>query len=234
MSLNRRLDDIRDAVMRTADVVAFTDKHPASYVNDLVNRGLGALSRLCRTVNPEFQPVASTTITMDGSNTVYGLPAGFRSLLTVVYTDSNSNKVWLLPFEGFERAVLTTPDTVSNATRALGYQLIGTNIEFLPKPPSGDKALIWYATSVTQLANDSSVFDTMDRLDEYVIWWAARAIAQERENWPRCDRLTAWMKDMEDDIRILARSIDLSAPSRIADVRFAEVRDRFGRRYRWR
>jgi hypothetical protein len=235
LALNRQLGDIRDAVMRTADVAAFTDKHPATYVNDLVNRGLGALSRVCRTTNPEFQPVASTTITMDGSATVYGLPGNFRSLISVVYTDSNKRKTWMQPLEWPERAVLTTPETVSHATRAAGYQLVGTNIEFLPKPPKNDTALLWFATSVTQLSGDSSVFDTMERLDQYVIWWAAREIAQERENWSRVDRLAQRLGEMEGDIRILARSLDLSAPGRVANLRLAgHYRDRFGRRYRCR
>jgi hypothetical protein len=121
---------------------------------------------------------------------------------------------------------------VENATRALAYQITGTNLQLLPRPPSGDTALLWYATTVTQLVGDTSIFDTMERLDDYVIWHAARQIAQERENWSRTDRLTAWLKDMEPDIRILSRSIDLSGGERIFDVRFAEVRDRFGRRYR--
>lgn len=217
MALTTRLDDMRSAVRYTADVVAFTDKHPDARINDLINQGLGALSRLCRTSNPLFQPIGSTTITTDGNNTSYGLPVNFRSLLMVEYT-ADGKKDWLVPHEPFERPGLTEADVVSAATRATSYRVLGTNLELLPLPPAGQTALVWYATSVTQLATDSSTFDTMERLDTYVIWWAAREIAMEREAWERHDRLGAKMAELEGDIRILARSIDLSHPARVVDL----------------
>lgn len=230
MALTRTLAQLRDAVQRTADIVQFTDKHPDSYVNDLVNRGLGALSLLCRTVDPEFQPIASTTLTCDGSNTTYALPSNFRSLISVEYTHDGF-KTWLEPYQLHERASLTTPDVQANATTATGYKVIGTNLELLPLPSEDDTALCWYATNVTQLSADASTVDVMDRLDSYVIWWAAREVAQERENWERYDRLSASMAALEGDIRILARSKDLSAPGRPTDTRYASGRgpDRYGR-----
>ncbi len=217
MALTRRLDEMRDAVRYTADIVAFTDKHPDARLNDLINQGFGALSRICRTTNPEFQPIASTTITTDGNNTLFALPSNFRSLLMVEYT-GDELKDWLLPHEAWERAGLTEPVTQTNSTRATSYRLVGTNLELLPLAPADHTALVWYATTVTQLATDASTFDTMERLDTYVIWWAAREIAMEREAWERHDRLSAKMAELEGDIRILARSLDLSHPARMVDV----------------
>ena len=231
--LTRTLAQLRDAVRRTADVVAFTDKHPDSYVNDLVNRGLGALSRLCRTTNPEFQPIASTTITADGTNTLYALPADFRSLISVEYIANSVGsgvKVWLDPYEMHERASLTTAPVNTDSVRSSFYRVIGTNLELLPKPPEDDEAFVWYATNATQLASDGATAEVMDRIDDYVIWWAAREIAQERENWERYDRLSQSLGSLEGDIRILARSRDLSAAARPVDERMA---DRYGR-FRWR
>lgn len=149
MALTRNLEELRDAVQRTADVIEFTEKHPETYLNDLVNRALGALSRVCRTTNPEFQPIASTTITTDGNNTAYALPTNFRSLISVVYTDTDNDnrKIWLQPYEMHERAALTTPDTVSNAIRACAYKVIGTNLDLQPLPPANHTALVWYATT---------------------------------------------------------------------------------------
>jgi hypothetical protein len=229
VSLTTTLELMRTAVRYTADVVAFTDKHPDTRINVLINQGLGALSRVCRTTNPEFQPIASTTVTTDGDTTTYALPSNFRSLISVEYT-ADGFKEWLVPFEMHERAALTTPDTASVSTRACAYRIIGTNIELLPLPPANQSALLWYATSVTQLATDAATFDTMERLDSYVIWWAAREIAMEREAWERYDRLTQRMQELEGDIRILARSLDLSHPSRIVRTDFAHGHDRFGRR----
>lgn len=229
MPLTTTLEDMRDAVRRTADVVAFTEKHPDTRINVLINQGLGALSRVCRIVNPEFQPVASTVLTMDGIETSYDLPAGFRSLLSVEYTDDEDRKVWMNPLSLSERAALTTPEALSASTRALGYRLISTAaIEFLPRPPEDHTALLWYATSVTQLTGNEQTFDTMERLDSYVIWWAAREIAMEREAWERYDRLGTRLAELTAEIQILARSLDLSAPDRVVALS-RETRRRYRR-----
>jgi hypothetical protein len=231
MALNRTLAQMRDAVQRTADIVAFTTKHPDSYVNDLLNRGLASLSTICRTTNPEFQPIASTTVACDGLNTLYALPANFRSLLSVSYvnTSNGGEPVWLLPFSAHERPSLTSDTAQTESTGALGYRVLGANIELQPLPQNGDTALVWYATTATQLTSDGDVADTFERLDTYVIWWAARELAQEREAWERYDRLTGALASLEADIRILARSVDLSHPPRMVHTRHAVGRDQYGR-----
>ncbi len=217
MSLTTTQGVMRDAVRRTANVVAFTDKHPDTYVNELINRGLGRLSQICRTTNPKFQPIASTTITADGVNTMFGLPATFRSLLSVEY-EIDGFRTWLDPLLMSERPALVSTEVTASSNRATGYIVMGQNIELLPRPPKDHKAHLWFATSVTQFAltgADAASVDVMDRLDSYVIWFAAREIAMEREDWARHDRLTTKMQEFEPEIRILARSIDLSQPSRV-------------------
>lgn len=228
MALTRTLAQIREAVQRTADVVAFTDRHPASAINDLVNRGLGALHRLTMVVAPEFRPLASTTITTDGTNTLFALPAAFRALISAEYSDGNGGRLWLTPFEMHERAVLYGDGT--EATRATNYRVIGANIELLPKPPSGHTVLVWYATTAVQLSADSDTTDVLDRLDDYVIWWAAREVARERGDWDRYGTLKADLEKLEAEIQVLARTRDVSAPARPVDLRQA---DRYGRRRAW-
>ncbi len=225
MPLTRSLGELVDAVQRTADVVEFTDKHPLTRIRDLVNQGLGALSRICRSVNPKFQPIASTSFTTDGIATAYPLPSNFRSLISVEYTDSDNRKVWLDKFGQEERPLLTSRDAQSTSLRADGFMLVGTNIELLPRPPADHTVTLWYATTVTQLVIDAQPWDTTERLDTYVIWWAAREIAMEREAWERHDRLGKKMADMEAEIRIIARSLDLSGPERIGQTK-AAVRGR--------
>ncbi len=226
MSLTTTQSAMRDAVRRTANVVAFTDKHPDTRINDLINQGLGALSRLCRTTDPEFQPIGSQVYTFDGVATSYALPVTFRSLLSAEYI-SNGSRIWMQPYELQEHAVLADVDTTTSASRGQYYRLLGQNIDVLPRPPLNDQMQIWFATSVTQLASDSTV-DVMDRLDSYVIWWAAREIAMEREDWERHDRLSAKMQEMDPEIRILARSIDLSAPPRVKRLAYADPSMRRG------
>jgi hypothetical protein len=226
VALTQTLAQLREAVQRTADVVAFTDRHPAAYINGLVNRGLGALHRLTAQVNPEFRPLASTTITCDGANTLYALPADFRSLISCEYTDGNDAKSWLTPFEMHERASLTTATERANSVRAHHYRIIGGNIELLPLPPEDHTALLWYATTATQLSSDADTADVFDRLDDYVIWWAAREIADERGDWERAARLDAKLAAMTGDIMVVARQRDVSHPSRIVNLNHA---DRYGR-----
>lgn len=227
--LTRSQSQLRESVQRVADVLAFTDRHPPAAINDLLNRGFGALSRLCRSVNPEFQPLASATLTFDGVTALYGLPSNFRTLLSVEYDAAgDGSRVWLTPFELHERALLAAPDTT--ATRARVYRLTGDNIELLPMPAAGHTALLWYATDVVQLTSDASTAQTPDRLDDYVIWWAAAEIAIERGDWERHDRLLQKLSGIEADIRILARQRDVNAPGRPINMRFAT--DRYGRRVR--
>lgn len=225
MALTRTLAQIREAVQRTADVVAFTDRHPASAINDLVNRGLGALHRLTMVVAPEFRPLASTTLTTDGTNTTFALPAGFRSLISVEYSDGNGGRIWMTPFEMHERAALYGDGT--EAVRATHYRVLGANLELLPKPPADHTVLVWYATTATQLAADADTTDVLDRWDDYVIWWAAREVADERGDYDRASRLDGKLTKLEAEIQVLARTRDVSAPSRPVDLRHA---DRYGRR----
>ncbi len=234
MPLTRSRAELVDAVQRTADVVEFTAKHPLTRINDLVNQGLGALARICRSVNPKFQPIASTIITTDGIATSYPLPAAFRSLISVEYTDGDNNRVWLEKFGQEQRALLASRDVQSTSLRALGYMLVGSNIEFLPRPPEGHTALLWYATTVTQLTQDAQPWDTMERLDSYVIWWAAREIALERKDYQHRAALTEQMQELEAEIRILARSIDLSGPERITRAGYANMWGRLSRGWGWR
>lgn len=232
MPLTRTLAQIRDSVQRTAGISAFVGtgkRHSEASVNDLINRGFGALQRKTAVIDPEFRPIASDEIETDGDNTLYGLPSNCRSVLAVHYT-ADGQSTWLIPYEMHERPALVDSLTTASSTMAQHYRVLGTNIELLPLADEGHTALVWYATTAIQLASDASTADVYDRLDDYVIWWAAREICKDREDWERHDRLTADLKDLEADIAILARSRDLSHPARVVDVRQA---NRYGRvRYR--
>jgi hypothetical protein len=228
MALTRTLEQLREAVRHAADVVAFTDRHSDAYVNDLVNRGLGALNRLTAVVAPGFRPLASTTLTTDGVATMYALPSNFRSLISVEY-EMDGSRWWMTPYETHERAGLASPDEQAQATRARHYAVIGDNIELLPRPVAGHRVFLWYATTAPQLAGDADAVDVMDRLDDFVIWWAAREIASERGDWERHGALSQRLAEVQADIQVLARQRDVSVPHRLVrEQRFS----RYGRRLR--
>jgi hypothetical protein len=232
MPLTRTLAQIRDSVQRTAGISAFVGsgkRHSEASVNDLINRGFGALQRATAIIDPEFRPIESTTITTDGDASEYPLPSDCRSVLAVYYT-ADSTSDWLTRYELNERAALTDEEATSAASRAWHYRVLGGNIELLPLPDEDHTATVWYATTAIQLTADGQTADVYDRLDDYVIWWAAREIAMDREDWERHDRLGGKLAELDQQIQILARSRDLSGPSRIIDLRQA---DRYGRsRYR--
>ncbi len=216
MALTRRLDQIVDAIQRTAGVVAFTDAHPVPYIKDLACRGIAALHRVTATTDTEFRPVGSFSYTTDGIATTRALPVDLRSILAVEYI-IDGYQGFLEPYEWSERPMLAQTVDTTTTGRALAYKRIGTSIELLPKPDAGHTVRIWYATTASQPASDSDTVDVYDRLDDYIIWWAAREIANERENWERFDRLTGLIQTLEGDIRVLARSRDVSAAPRIAN-----------------
>lgn len=232
MPLTRTLAQMRDSVQRTAGISAFVGagkRHSQDSVDDLINRGFGALTRATAVIDPEFRPIASDDIETDGDATEYALPANCRSVIGVHYT-CDGQSTWLIPFELNERPALVDSVSTASATKAVHYRVMGTNIELLPLADEGHTARVWYATTAIQLASSGASADVYDRLDDYVIWWAAREIAKDREDWERHDRLGADLKDLRGEIQILARSRDLSHPRRIVDVREA---NRYGRvRYR--
>jgi hypothetical protein len=232
MPLTRTLAQIRDSVQRTAGISAFVGagkRHTTESVNDLINRGFGALTRATAVVDPEFRPIASTEIETDGDATSYALPSNCRSVLAVYY-EADGVSTWLIPYELHERAMLSSAQTTAQSSRASHYKVLGTNIDLLPLADDGHTATVWYATTSIQLTADGQSADVYDRLDDFVIWWAAREICKDREDWERHDRLTADLEGLRGEIAILARSRDLSHPGRIVDVREA---NRYGRvRYR--
>lgn len=232
MALTRTLAQIVDAIQRTADVVAFTDKHPVSYIKDLACRGIAALDIIIKTTDTEFRPLGSTTYTTDGIASTFGLPVDCRSIIAIEYT-VDGQKDYLDPFEWVERPLLVDADLSGSTTgRARGYKRIGSNLEVLPRPDANQTIQVWYSTTASQPTADSDTVDVYDRLDSYIIWWAAREIAAERENWQRVAFLDRQLATAEGDIRVLARSRDLSAPTRIVDRK--NIRDAFGRRRFWR
>jgi len=232
--LTRTQAQMRESIRRASDTFGPTHaaRTPDTHVDDLINRGLGMFTSLCMTVAPDFHPIASTTITANGDDTVYPLPSNYRTAISVEYIGDSGKKTWLAPFEKHERAELSGPETGSTSQGATGYRRIGTNIEFLPRPPAGHRVLLWYATNAPQLNGDGNAIDTLDRLvDNYVTWWAAREIAGELGNWERHESLSSKLGAIEPDVRLLARTRDVSLPSRITDLSYA---DRYGRMRGWR
>lgn len=231
MALNQSLLQIRENVRKFADVQGTTAlaRHPDADLNDYINRALGALHRQLTTAIPDQRLLASTTITTSAGLSTYALPDGFDHLISVELT-ADGRRRWLTAYEMPERPTLLSPD-VPNEGIPYTYRLRGGNIEFLPTPGDVYTPQLWYVPAATQLSGDADTYDTISRLDDFIIAYAARPIAIKDKNLDLkgvCDQQLA---ELEADIAATARDRDRNSPPRIIDV---YARDKWGRTGRWR
>ena len=80
-------------------------------------------------------------------------------------------------------------------------------------------------------AERQKIDDTIARLDDYIVTYAARFLAEKDKNWDHYDRLTARLSELKAEVETLGRNRDLNSPGRIVDI---SQRDRWGRVRRYR
>ena len=226
-ALNKSLLEMRDGTRKFANVQGTTAlaRHPDVDVNDYINRALGSLHRKLTTALPDQRVLASTTITTVAGQTTYALVTGFDSLISLEMT-VDGHRRWLDAYEMIERPTLVSPDQPTTGIPSV-YRLRGSNIEFLPAPGDEYDILVWYVPAASQLAGDSANYDTINRLDDYVIAYAARFIAIKDKNWDLAAQCKALIDEMQPEIEALGRNRDRNSPPRIVDQ---YSRDRWGRR----
>lgn len=233
MALTRTLAQLRADVRKFANVQGTTalQRHPDADVNDYINRALGALHRRLTAAQPDQRYLSSTSASTSDGTSTYSLPADFDHLISVDLT-ANSVKRWLVAYEMHERAGLTSPDT-DFVGIPFSYRLRGGNIEFLPTPESDDYTYtLWYVPTPRQFAtsgDDAQTFDTVNRLDDYIIAHAAKTIAVKDKQWDLVGECRNVLAEMEAEIAVIGRGRDQNSPPRIVDEMLA---DRWGRRRR--
>ncbi len=202
-------------------------RHTDTSLNDYIDRALGSAHRILTEVLPDLRILSSATVTTTTSTSLYALPSDFDHLISVDLS-ANGLKSWLLAYELWERPALTDPSQ-PNAGIPYTYRLRGSNVEFLPVPSGTYVATLWYVPNSTQFANDVQLYDTISRLDDYLIAFASRFIAVRDGNGERkgvCDGMIA---EFREDLQKAARNRDKNSPSRVVDEHMA---DRWGRRLR--
>lgn len=226
MPLNRTLENMRDGVREDANIkgTSALARHPDATLNDYINRALGALHRLLTSAMPDQRILASTTVTTSSGVSTYSLPAGFDFLISIELT-ADGRRTWLQAYEMPERAELLSPDQAWNGI-PLTYRLRGGNIEFLPTPTAVYTPLLWYVPAASQLTADAQSYDTIARLDEYVICYASARVAKKDKNWDLYKASNDTCAGLVPEIAQLARNRDRASPPRITDSR---VRNRWGR-----
>lgn len=231
MALTQNQAQIRSNVRKFANVQGTTAllRHPDADLNDYINRALGSLHRRLTVALPDQRFLATTTITTTAGTSTEALPADFDSLITAELI-VDEKRVWLIGFEMHEQAALLRTD-VSRTGVPYAYRLRAGNIEILPTPQDEYSVVLWYLPTTDQLANDAATFDTISRLDDYVVAYAARLVSIKDKNWDLRDACMQILGELESEIDVLARTRDRNSPPRIVDIYQA---DRWGRQRRYR
>jgi hypothetical protein len=231
MALTQQRDELRDNVRRFANVQGTTAllRHPDTDLDDYINRALGSLHRRLTVAIPDQRFLASTTVNIEDAVTTYPLPSNFDHLISVDLT-VDSRRIWLVAYEMHERPELVSADESFTGV-PFAYRLRGSNIEYLPTPNAAYDSLVWYVPTPTQLTGDAQTFDTISRLDDYVIAYAARWVAIKDKNWDLRDACKEIILEFESEIDLVSRGRDKNSPPRIVDVYQA---NRWGRQIRRR
>lgn len=227
MALNQTLAQMRTNVRRFTDSGGTNAlvRHPDADLNDYINRALGSLHRILTQNLPDQRVLSSTTVATSSGTATYALPADFDHLISVDLT-ANGVKVWLVGYEMHERPMLTDSGT-SYAGIPHTYRLRGSNIELLPTPQGTYTGTLWYTPTPSQLSLDADTYDTINRVDDYVIAYASRFVATKDKNWDLLNECKSLIAEMRSDLEALAVKRDKNSPPRIVDEGHA---DRFGRR----
>ena len=228
MALTQTLAQLRASTRKFANVQGTTAllRHPDADVNDYILRAIGSLYRRLTEAQPDQRYLSSTIITMVSGTSSYSLPSDFDSLISVDMT-AQGVKVWLLAYENSERPTLTDPAEYFTGIPAY-YRLRSSNIEYLPVPKDAYSSTVWYVPSAQQ-PTEGQAFDTISRLDEYLVAYAARIVATKDKNWDLVGEGRAVCNEMAEEIAVIGRSRDLNSPGRITDTGLA---NRWGRRLR--
>lgn len=232
MALTQTRLQVRDNVRRTTDTRGANAlvRHPDADLNEYINRGYAALYRKLTAALPDQRFLASSPITTVNGTTTYALPAGFEELISIDLL-ANGSLAWLESFEMNERAALASPSATGTGIPTT-YRLRGSNIELLPTPQSAYTVTLWYKPDASQFTADGNTFDTISRLDDYVINYASLKVAVRDKNWSLVGECRTAMAELDPEIEAAARSRDKNSPSRIVDEMAGTYRRRMrtGRR----
>ncbi len=226
MALTQTREQVRDNVRRTADIRGTNDlvRHPNTDLNEYINRGYAALYRKLTMVLPDQRFLSSSTITTVADTEVYSLPADFDHLISIDVS-ANGTLTWLTAYEMNERPGLADPNAGGFGI-PLTYRLRGSNIELLPSPSGVYTVTLWYVPSATTFTADANTFDTIVRLDDYVISYGVKQVAVRNKDWTLVAECRQAMADLDPELEAIARSRDKNSPSRIVDE---GVTNRWGR-----
>ena len=235
MALTQTREQVRDNVRRGADIRGTNAlvRHPNTDLNEYIHRGYAALRRKLDVIVPDQRFLSSAAISTVAGTELYALEADFDHLISIDVL-ANGTLTWLTSYEMRERPGLASPSAAGTGI-PMTYRLRGSNIELLPSPSGVYTVTLWYVPTATLAAADATTFDTIIRLDEYVISYAMLQVAVRDKNWALAGECRTAMAELDPELEAIARSRDKNSISRIVDERGVGVGLlRARRRYGWR
>lgn len=204
-----------------------------------INQSLFELYDLLVTVYEDYflaQPIAFTT---DGSTYRFPLPNGsntfnnadtgasftppaFYKLMGVDLALNNSTNAYVTinKFSFIDRNRFVYPNTASTIYGVFNmqYRVMGSNIEFIPTPTSGQSIRLWYIPRLTELLQDTDTTSIgISGWIEYAIVRAAKYALDKEES--DSSKLDAELLFLKSRIEESAANRDAGQPDKISDAR---------------
>jgi len=226
VSLNQTLAQMRAGVREFANVkgTSALARHPDATLNDNIDRALGSLRRKLDAAQPDQRYLATTTLATTAGVSLVPLPADFQFLISLELSTDGYRR-WFQAYDMREHADLTSPDLPTNGIPYV-YRLMGGNLDLLPVPNAEYTPQLWYVPDHDQLESDGDTFDTISRLDDYIIPYAARLIAIKDKNWDLVAACKQLIDEITPEIEAIGRNRDRNGQRKPVDV---FMRDRWGR-----
>lgn len=152
---------------------------------------------------------------------LYPLPPQLYKLMGVDLSIAASTLSWVtlkkFSFISRNRYIFGNTPVSYLGVLNLRYRMLGSNIELIPQPSSGQTVQLWYVPRPSVLLADSDILDSVSGWSEYVITSAALKAMQKEES--DVSVLGAQLLDLRHRIEAAASNRDVGEPECASDIR---------------
>lgn len=206
--------------------------------NSFINLAMFELYDLLTTVFEDYNVAEPAYFSLTGSQSQFALPNGsntfqnasgedfiprpFYKLLGVDLAVSTAQNAWVTinKYNFIDRNNYLYPNSSSTiyGIYNMRYRVMGSNIDFIPNPASGQQVRLWYIPRLTELLSDTDTTDIgISGWLRYVIVRAAKyALDKEESDTTKQDQELLFLKSR---IEETAANRDAGQPDRISDTR---------------
>lgn len=164
----------------------------------------------------------------DGSSTYQNVnsqtaPAVYKLLGVDCGVSVGGNAFVTLPrFNWIDRNKFVYPQLQANALGVfnLSYRIMGSNLEFIPRPTAGQFIQVWYVPVLTQMLQDTDMLSfSVSGWSEYVIVDAAIKALLKEESFEQAAALDSIKQRLLERIETSAANKDIGQPNCVSDTR---------------